>query len=874
MEKDGVISSMEWKIKDSEATITVLNADRNRLAVEVDEMALRLEEFEYAEDLRRHASAKQQTETISRDSYEDEMMGSSDTVTRLNSQDSYQESDDDETENYGSLKRAANFSNINALDESADFQIQAPSILEDSSLCLSTDATIKNKKELPTTFDNNGNCVESFEEPKAGQIWVGETESMDRTIKEELDKIDDSRNEEDVGSEEIVSTEEIVDTEEIVVERQVFDEETSVDEDQIFSDGKTVRGGVFQNEISSDEEQTSSSVNTVGMKQVFNEKQVLDDEKSIGEEQVLGSEETVDEEEALVNDNIMGDGQTDEKSIDQNQVFDGDKSIDEELVFGSKEAVDDEVIDDEKQGFASENSASEEQVINNERTFDEGQNDDEEFPVKSLAPSDMSWEKFDRSDGAAEFASLRKKPDNEKPVSNFEETSNQAELTPFSKDAKKSLFMQIVESIPDSSVDESPAKSPELGLSTTPIPLSEDPWISPLPSPKPEEKPKKFSRNLFWEKNSDCNRYPFYSSNAEDEDTISKNPLAPFEVASTPSKIDASLHRDYFTSENEGAQRSGTLSPIGSQRSGVLSPIGSQRSGTLSPIGRDIFYNGTEEYQEFRPFAEEVAISESKSIPKEFSFDEESFSFDEVSKEPVKVIVNQASRENLFDFQPDSIVDVSTGQTIYESRQSDEETSSIPHSPKSKHNDEKNQPLDGKPIIDSKYLTSKLDTNEERDQLPEAKLNEEKKNVSEFKENVETNHSPKATRMEEREQSLAANHSGGNVSPSEQHSEENGLSDGSITPQHEREVSFPSTNSGITPQHERGTSFSGSNPSPERNKDANRSVDYKKKGLLDAESQQFVRKGSRKEREALNAYMQWKLNGKQGDPPVKFKISL
>ena len=179
-----------------------------------------------------------------------------------------------------------------------------------------------------------------------------------------------------------------------------------------------------------------------------------------------------------------------------------------------------------------------------------------------------------------------------------------------------------------------------------------------------------------------------------------------------------------------------------------------------------------------------------------------------------------------------------------------------------------------KPIIDEKYLTSKLNTDEEEDHVTEARIDEDEERLAEMRQNKKKNHSHKAGHMNERDQSLEANHSDGNVSANEQHSQESGLSDGSITPKHEREVSFTSTNSSITPQDERGTSFSGSNSSPERKRDSNRSRDYRKKGLLESENQQFVRKGSRKEREALNAYMQWKLNGKQGDPPVNFKISL
>ena len=186
----------------------------------------------------------------------------------------------------------------------------------------------------------------------------------------------------------------------------------------------------------------------------------------------------------------------------------------------------------------------------------------------------------------------------------------------------------------------------------------------------------------------------------------------------------------------------------------------------------------------------------------------------------------------------------------------------------------KDNSTDVKPIIDEKYLTSKLHTNEEEDRVTEERIDEDEGRLAEMRQNKKTNHSPKVGHMNERDQSLEATRSDGNFSANEQHWEENGLSNGSITPKHEREVSFPSTNSSITQQDERGTSFSGSSSSPERNRDSNRSRDYRKKGLLESENQQFVRKGSKKEREALNAYMQWKLNGKQGDPPVNFKISL
>ncbi len=37
---------------------------------------------------------------------------------------------------------------------------------------------------------------------------------------------------------------------------------------------------------------------------------------------------------------------------------------------------------------------------------------------------------------------------------------------------------------------------------------------------------------------------------------------------------------------------------------------------------------------------------------------------------------------------------------------------------------------------------------------------------------------------------------------------------------------------------------------------------------------EFVRKGSRKEKEALDAFVNWKTQGKQGAPPANLKVSL
>lgn len=128
MEKSKTSSSFEHQLTNAEATITVLTSDRNRMAVEVDELALRLEEMEYGSNFQTNELDRNQVETASFNSYEDEAMSYSDKNSGVLSRTSYQSEED--SDGFVSLKRVANFSNINTLDESAVFREEHPIVSE------------------------------------------------------------------------------------------------------------------------------------------------------------------------------------------------------------------------------------------------------------------------------------------------------------------------------------------------------------------------------------------------------------------------------------------------------------------------------------------------------------------------------------------------------------------------------------------------------------------------------------------------------------------------------------------------------------------------------------------------------------------------
>eukprot|EP00794_Sanderia_malayensis_P012131 gene12131-13384_t len=130
MEKDQIITSLQWKVKNSEATISVLNADRTRLLAEIDAMTLRIEEHECADNFRRHNYDSGNHGSASLCSI-DEATNFGNKPSQVSSCNSYVASDDDGSSGVGTLKRAANFSDINILDESADFQRATSTILSD-----------------------------------------------------------------------------------------------------------------------------------------------------------------------------------------------------------------------------------------------------------------------------------------------------------------------------------------------------------------------------------------------------------------------------------------------------------------------------------------------------------------------------------------------------------------------------------------------------------------------------------------------------------------------------------------------------------------------------------------------------------------------
>ena len=76
--------------------------------------------------------------------------------------------------------------------------------------------------------------------------------------------------------------------------------------------------------------------------------------------------------------------------------------------------------------------------------------------------------------------------------------------------------------------------------------------------------------------------------------------------------------------------------------------------------------------------------------------------------------------------------------------------------------------------------------------------------------------------------------------------------------------------------HVRSMSDLSSEMSEEKAKSLAKAADKRSDKLMNNHHQEieYARKGSKKEREALKAYMQWKIHGKQGVPPANFKISL
>ncbi len=213
MEKDKTIASLEFQLKSSTATITVLNADRTRLASEVDSMALRLEEIEYSNNLQSRGFGLNHQESASLYSYDDEAIGFSEKPSQVHSRNSYVDSDEGSS-GFGTLKRAANFSNINQLEQSADFQIESATMLSDpfssinttTSIVASPDAGCKDVNQN-VVCDDNGDGLQSGKkvtESESPQDEISETKTenescrnVDTTNENQNSQIDESNNEND-----------------------------------------------------------------------------------------------------------------------------------------------------------------------------------------------------------------------------------------------------------------------------------------------------------------------------------------------------------------------------------------------------------------------------------------------------------------------------------------------------------------------------------------------------------------------------------------------------------------------------------------------------------------------------------------------------
>ena len=221
----------------------------------------------------------------------------------------------------------------------------------------------------------------------------------------------------------------------------------------------------------------------------------------------------------------------------------------------------------------------------------------------SILHKDTSWERFDRSNSNAELSNLTNN-DAGKTLPTFIDDSTK--LDTFKELDVRSPFTQLAKSTP---LSKPPSADDDVvsGHSATKLSAIGDPWLSPGQSPIASKKPKSTSRNLFWEKNEDCTIYPFYIPDSNEEKGALEN-----EVTSRP--------------------MCGTEIPPNELRD-VKEPLEDTASVNIS----------------------------SPTMLSSFSLDEKMVSFDEDGQKPVSIIVKKASKENLWDFEPDSIVDVSTG---------------------------------------------------------------------------------------------------------------------------------------------------------------------------------------------------------------------
>ena len=149
MEQDKLISSLKWKLKDSETSITILNANINCLAAEVDIMSSGLKPREFFKIFEQNKSESSPTETGSLQSGEDEAMSSSDKASQIHSHLSYAESEDG-----SSVFNAAKSPSNGIVELTSDLQIRKT---EDDTITITSPLTTAQLDRSPWIDKNDNN---------------------------------------------------------------------------------------------------------------------------------------------------------------------------------------------------------------------------------------------------------------------------------------------------------------------------------------------------------------------------------------------------------------------------------------------------------------------------------------------------------------------------------------------------------------------------------------------------------------------------------------------------------------------------------------------------------------------------------------------
>ncbi|XP_065652052.1 uncharacterized protein LOC101235735 isoform X4 [Hydra vulgaris] len=121
-EKNAYIENCKWKLKEAETTITLLTAERTQIALEADELALRVDQYECALDFGKAPVNKCSSKL---DRVKSTYPKNGNSVSSINSVPDTEYDDFSDYETSGNaLVRAANFANICALDETLDFKME------------------------------------------------------------------------------------------------------------------------------------------------------------------------------------------------------------------------------------------------------------------------------------------------------------------------------------------------------------------------------------------------------------------------------------------------------------------------------------------------------------------------------------------------------------------------------------------------------------------------------------------------------------------------------------------------------------------------------------------------------------------------------